>query len=72
MALRGHGSHNGGDPLFAEIAWYKTTRFVEGSRLDFEQIGSALVAHHPIHPGVVILAQGQKGQRDGVKVILIL
>jgi hypothetical protein len=72
MTLRGHGSHNGCDPLLAEIARNKTTRFVEGSTRDFEQIGSAVLAHHPIHSGVVILAQGQKRQRDGVKVILIL
>jgi hypothetical protein len=72
MALRGQGSHHGGDPLLAEIARHQTTRFVEGSRLDFEQIGSALCTHHPIHPGIVILAQGKKIERDGVKVILVL
>jgi len=72
MALRGNGSHDGCDPLIAEIARDKTTRFVEWSRRDFEQIGSALLAHHPIHPGVVILSPGKKLERDGGKVILVL
>src|SRR5689334_21676651 len=49
----GKGSHDCCDPLIAEKRGNKTTRFIERSRRDFEQIGSFLLAYHTIHPGVV-------------------
>src|SRR5712692_4024540 len=68
----GNGSHDCCDPLIVEIARNQTPWFVERSRRDFEQIGSSLLAHHPIHPGVVIQSQGKKLKRDGDQVILVL
>src|SRR6266481_4042079 len=72
MALRRIGSHDGCDPLIPEIARNKKPWFVEWSRRDFEQRGSSLLAHHTVHPGVVIQSQGKKLKRDGDQVILVL
>jgi len=72
MALRGNGSHDRCDPLIPEIARNKTTWFVERPRRDFEQIGSSLLAHHPIHSGVVIVPPGKKFKCDRDQVILVL
>src|SRR6266480_6308066 len=66
------GSHDRCDSLIAEVGRNKKTWFVERSSRDFEQIGSGLLAHHPIHPRLVILSPGKKLKRDGVKVILVL
>src|SRR6266699_1992419 len=68
----GNGSHDRCDPLIPEIMGNKATCFVERSRRDFEQRGSSLLVHHPVHPCVVILSYGKKLKRDGVKLILVL
>src|SRR2546423_1472881 len=67
-----NGSHDGCNSLIVEIARNQTSWFVERSRRDFEQIGSSLLAHRTIHPGVVIMSQGKKRQRDGAQIILVL
>src|SRR3989440_11979269 len=67
-----NGSYDRCNALIVEIARNQTSWFVERSRRDFEQIGSSLLAHRTIHPGVVIMSQGKKRQRDGAQIILVL
>ena len=71
-ATGGNGSHDRCNPLIAEITRNQTPWFVERSRRDFERIGCSLLAFHTIHPGVVIMSQGKKRQRDGAQIILVL
>src|SRR5579859_1058599 len=71
-AARGNGSHDRCNPLIVEIARNQTSWFVERSRRDFDRIGRSLLAFHTIYPGVVIMSQGKKRQRDRAQIILIL
>src|SRR5260370_2625593 len=71
-AARGNGSYDRCNPLIAEITRNQTPWFVERPRRDFERIGCSLLAFHTIHPGVVIMSQGQKRKRDGAQIILVL
>src|SRR6266849_6298701 len=71
-AASGNGSHDRCNPLIAKIARNQTAWFVERSRRDFERIGRSLLAFHTIHPGVVIMSQGKKRQRDRAQIILVL
>ena len=66
------GSHDGGDPLIEQIARNQTAWFVKWSRGDFEQIGRSPLVHRTIHPGVVIMSQGEKRQCDEAQLILVL
>jgi hypothetical protein len=50
----------------------KIRRLVEWSRRDFEQVGCALLTHHTIHPGAVILSPRKKLKLDEAKFILVL
>src|SRR5260370_5125139 len=71
-AAGGNGSHDRCNPLIAKIARNQISWFVERSLRDFERIGCSLLAFHTIYPGVVIMSQGKKRQRDGAQIILVL
>jgi len=66
------GSHDGGDPLIEQIARNQTAWFVKWSRGDFEHIGRSPLVHRTIHPGVVIMSQGEKRQCDEAQLMLVL
>src|SRR5437764_2342614 len=66
------GSYDGCDALIVEIARNLIAWFVERSGGDFEQIGTSLLAHHPVHSGMVIQSHWKELKCDGNEVILVM